>query len=65
MAARLTAIEFEWAYMRWALVEGVSFDEYDVVARAKAYVRGEHVRGDSFAFVEKTFAKLKREPDYR
>jgi len=59
MSVRLTAIEFEWAFMRWALIEGVSFDEYDVVARAKAYVRGE-----PFPQVEQTFAKLTARPDY-
>jgi hypothetical protein len=59
MSARLTAIELEWAYMRRALDEGVSF-EYDVVVRAEDYVRGE-----PFVDVEKTFADLRSRPRYR
>lgn len=60
MSERLTATEFEWAYMRGATIDGVKFDEYDVVVRSKAYIEGK-----PFPNVEKTFAKLKSRPEYR
>jgi hypothetical protein len=50
---RLTRMEFEWAYMRWTVIAGVNFDEWDVRTASEEYLEG---REDPE--IERTFRKL-------